>query len=124
MNCYYQPNTPAIGVCKSCGRGLSIEYATDVGNGLACKDKCEDRVRLLNSIIDRNTTILAVSNTQLRRNMIFSVTVGLLFCVLGVNMGFANSGLPGGVYVALGIVFILRGIFSYTRSAQYPNPDK
>ncbi len=123
MNCYYLPDTPAIGICKSCGRGLSMEYAADVGNGLACKDKCEARVRLLNSIIDRNIRVSAVANTHLRHNRSFLVTCGILFCTLGIVVGVFGGRPSGAIFVALGVVFILKGIFTYTKSAKYPTQE-
>jgi len=101
-----------------------MEFATDVGNGLACKGQCEERVQSINRMIDSNSKILAVSNTQLRRNMIFTIISGLLFCAFGTYMGFGDNGLPGIIFVALGVAFILRGVFSYTRSAQYPSNEK
>lgn len=75
-------------------------------------------------MIDSNSRILAVSNTQLRRNMIFTIISGILFCAFGYYMGLGDYGLPGIIFIALGIAFIFKGIFSYTRSAQYPTNEK
>ena len=124
MNCYYSPQNQAVGICKSCGRGISFDFAADVGNGLACKDRCEDRVKTINRMIDRNSKVLSITNTQLRRNMIFSAVSGVLFAIFGVYMGFRDSGLPGIIFVALGVAFILRGVLSYTRAAKYPTDEK
>jgi len=41
MNCFYHPNQEAIGTCKSCGKGLCAACATDLGKGLACRNRCE-----------------------------------------------------------------------------------
>lgn len=124
MNCYYSPDTPAVGICKSCGKGLSREYATDVGNGLACKDACEERVKLINRILDNNSRVLSTSNIQLRRNSVFACVVGLLFVLLGGLMGALRAEPIGVVFSLLGAVFILRGIFGYTRMARYPTIEK
>lgn len=100
-----------------------MDYATEVENGLACKDRCEERVNLLNSIIDRNARILTVSNTQLLRNTIFTIVVGTMFCLLGFYMGMGDRTM-GVLFGVLGVVFVLRGIFGYTRSTRFPEPAK
>ena len=124
MNCFYHPESPAIGLCKSCLRGLCAECAADIHNGLACRNQCEDRARTINRMVDANPTVMATANTQLRRNMLFTLVAGVLFIVLGLTMGFEDTWLPGGIFAALGVAFIVRGITSYTRAARYPTPDK
>lgn len=124
MNCYYSTDLPAIGICKSCGKGLSSEYAVDVGNGLACKNNCEERVRLINRIIDSNSKVLLSANKQLLRNTIFMIIIGLLFVGMGVFTGSFGSHPTGIILCAMGGVFVLRGIFGYTRSVRYPTVEK
>jgi len=124
MKCYYATDLPAIGICKSCGKGLSAEYATDVGNGLACKNSCEERVLLINRIIDSNSKVLLTANTQLLRNAIFITVLGLLFVGLGIISGGSGSNPARIVFFAIGGVFVLRGIFGYTRSVRYPTNEK
>ena len=122
MNCFYSPNEPAVGICKSCGKGLSAAFAADLGNGLACKGICEDRVRRINAMIDSNFKVLSVSNTQLRRNAIFSVVSGILFVAIGFYMGLPEAQPLGVIFSLLGVVFAIRGLLSYTRGARYPTP--
>jgi Flp pilus assembly protein TadB len=73
-------------------------------------------------MIDANTKVLTTANTQLRRNMVFTVVAGVLFVFLGVSFGYHSP--PGIIFVALGVAFFLRGVFSYTRAARYPAADK
>jgi hypothetical protein len=120
MNCYYSPSQPAVGICKACGKGLSLDYAVDVGYGLACKNSCEERVRTINSMIDTNSKVMTVANTQLRRNAIFSIIAGLLFIVLGYFLGLPSGQPVSFVFVALGLMVTIKGFLSYTRSARYP----
>jgi hypothetical protein len=54
MKCFYHPESDAVGVCKACSKGVCTECAVDVGNGLACKEQCEDEVRAVNAIIEKN----------------------------------------------------------------------
>ena len=54
MNCFKHSHRVAVGVCKSCGKGVCSECAISRKNGLACRGECEERVDLLNKIIDNN----------------------------------------------------------------------
>lgn len=48
MNCYIHGSVSAVGVCKSCMKGLCHECAQEVEASLSCKGHCEGRVELLN----------------------------------------------------------------------------
>ena len=61
MNCFNHPEKPAIGVCKSCYKGLCAECVAPLPNGLACRDTCEARVTLMNQMIDNNQKVLAAA---------------------------------------------------------------
>src|SRR5262249_52940930 len=54
MHCFYHQDKYAVGVCKSCGKGVCIECAVDLGKGLACRGRCEESVRAITQLIDRN----------------------------------------------------------------------
>jgi hypothetical protein len=53
MKCFYHPQTDAVATCKNCNKGLCLECASDVGNGVACKGKCESEVHAFNEMIQR-----------------------------------------------------------------------
>ena len=60
MNCYRHPNISAVGICKTCFKAVCPECATDVGNGLACKGSCEEKVLELNEMWERSAKIYGV----------------------------------------------------------------
>lgn len=75
-------------------------------------------------MIDSNTRVMNVANTQLRGGMIFTIISGLLFVAMGLYFKTMNGSLWI-LFVALGVTFIIRGIFSYRRAARYPTlPEK
>ena len=113
MNCFYHADKAAVGVCKACGRGICADCAADIGDAIACKGRCEAKARV---IVESFSNTVKTANTQLRRNMWFSLASGVLFICLGCSFGDATFAV---IFVLLGIVFILRGIFSYTRRARY-----
>ena len=78
MNCFNHPDNAAIGICKSCCKALCRHCAVEVENGLACRETpCEDRVKLINRIIDNNKRIIDAANTQNRLAATFTIALGV-----------------------------------------------
>jgi hypothetical protein len=54
MRCFYHHDKEAVGSCKSCDKALCVECAVDLGKGLACRNRCEESVRAIIELIDKN----------------------------------------------------------------------
>src|SRR6185295_5213953 len=118
MKCFYNPTKDAIGTCKSCGKGLSVGYAVDLAKGLACRNRCEDDVRDLIELVERNIRIAGISERIILKskssgfaNAIFIIAAGLLFTVYGYQSD-KNLLLAG-----LGTLFLTYGVFTLLNRA-------
>ena len=58
MRCFYHHDKEAVGSCKSCGKALCVECAVDLGKGLACRNRCEESVRAITELVDRNIELM------------------------------------------------------------------
>lgn len=120
MNCFNHSGQPAIGICKSCGKGLCRECIAEIPDGLACKNSCEDRAMLINRIIDSNKQVLSAANNQVRSGTFFMILSGLIFCAFGLFPYFI-SGQKGGLFLGvIGIVFLASGLLRLRSKAKYP----
>jgi hypothetical protein len=54
VRCFYHQDKDAVGTCKSCGKGICIACAVDLGQGLACRSRCEEASRAIIALISRN----------------------------------------------------------------------
>jgi Flp pilus assembly protein TadB len=123
MNCYNHPNDPAIGFCKSCCKGLCMECAATLPNGLACRNQCEERVSLINQIIDNNQKVVSAANMQVRSSGIFILLLGIIFCsvgflplmISGSTVTLFIMGLPGLLFTVFGAMRLLK------KSQQFPS---
>lgn len=116
MKCYYS-NTDAIGACKSCGRGLSREFATEYPKGLACKGRCEADVQAIIAMIDCSTKVAATSASLVRSNATTVLAAGTFYIICGGLFLYAHQDMPGftlGLY--LGGVFICYGLYTIFRA--------
>lgn len=113
MRCYYHQDKEAVGSCKSCCKGLCSDCAADVGKGLACRGHCEEDVRAVVALIDRNiklspkTAQILESSRKVRSSAaIFNLIVGVVF----IGWGLPNMKRLSFV-VVLGACFLVYGVF-------------
>jgi hypothetical protein len=113
MKCYYQPIEDAVGMCKICNKGLSVDFAVDTGHGLACKGKCEQELQEWVVIAERtkatsakNAAIINRSTSSLRSTAVFNTVIGATFFGLGAYRSFEP------LLTVLGALFLAYGGYS------------
>jgi hypothetical protein len=115
MKCYYSASD-AIGTCKSCGRGLSREFAAEYPKGLACKNRCERDVEALIAMIDRSVMLSPTSASIVRSNVLTITISGLFFIFMGAaflftaekSRGFDLGFYMGYAFLAFGSYYLFR----------------
>lgn len=123
MLCFYHPNVQAVGSCKNCQKGLCQECAVDVGNGLACKDRCETQVKEINDVFQRiRNQYYRLGSTYLRSVWISS-GLGISFCIIGVILMYAypQTWLASLPMLLIGLFAIWGAINSYRESKKHKN---
>ena len=88
MNCFNHPGVPAVGICKSCQKGLCMECAVDLGHGIACKNHREDVEMLITIQADSKR---ALQNTEVLIREITAFFVMIFLILLGHSMGTDGS---------------------------------
>jgi len=108
VKCFYHNDRPAVGICKSCNKGICLDCYVDVGNGLACKNNCEEAVSAINTLVNRS---IALSNNRkaLNRPGMISFARNL------ISFGLILSGLALFVsdiapMLVLGVVVFVLGV--------------
>ena len=115
MRCYYHPSVEAVAGCKNCSRGLCMECAVDVGNGLACRARCENEVRSLNEIIQRNKTAYQKTQSAYVRTAVFYGGLGGLCLLAGV----LNWRGFGWLLMPAGLVFLFAAWLHYSTGRKF-----
>jgi hypothetical protein len=115
MRCFYHHDVEAVATCKNCGRGLCPGCAVDVGNGLACPNRCEEEVRALNRVIARNKTAYQKTSGAYVRIAVFYALVGLVF----LGAGLANWRGFAWMFIPAGAIFVLAGLLHYTTGRRF-----
>ena len=113
MKCFLHQERDAVGICKSCGKGICPDCAVDLGRGLACHGRCEVEVRSLIDLVDRNVRLGPKTEAIMDRasgawiaGTVFFLGMGALF--FGWSMLEARQLTLVG---AIGLGFIAYGVF-------------
>lgn len=120
MNCYVHHEKSAVGLCKSCGRGLCPECVVEVGESLSCSGRCEDKVHTLNMMVEKNAQLVSTSNQALRSAARFSMIMGGALLAFGIWQYSKGLGFLPYFLMVLGLIFLANGVLRSRRSAQYP----
>jgi len=132
MNCFYHPTIVAVGICKSCSKGLCPVCAADLGKGLACKGRCEEDVKAVTELIDRgikrapiNEHILKTARSNRYLGAIFYLAFGSLFIGFGIYRYFLEGmGEPVVFFGAMGVGFLIFGLVILRKTIRFPQSDK
>lgn len=84
MKCFNHANADAVGICKSCGRGLCRDCVAQVGLSCSCRGECESVVAAMDELVQRGRSAYQKSSaTQLRSGVVI-ILLGALFLFVGV----------------------------------------
>lgn len=84
MKCFYHHDNESSGICKNCNKGICVECITELDNGIACKNRCEDEVLAVNQIIDRGKTSYRKTGSAFSQNSLLYFLMGVSFIVFGI----------------------------------------
>ncbi len=118
MKCYYHNESDAVGICKSCAKGLCPECAADVGNGIACKDRCEAKVEALVDLIERNKTAYKKTSGAYSNMALFLVISGALILLFGLLSFLRGSG-PSSFLTLMGVSFFVGAFLCYSSGRKF-----
>ena len=86
MQCFNHSDRNAVGLCKVCSKGLCHDCVTDLGHGLACKDKHEAEAEGINMIITKNAKMYKSTGW----NMLLGPSLYLFMCAV-VSLAASSS---------------------------------
>ena len=79
MKCFNHHENEAVAICKNCQKALCDGCATDVGNGIACRNSCEQRVLALNALQRKGENALKRSSRSMYGLAAFLFLMGVPF---------------------------------------------
>ena len=114
MHCFNHRQHHAIGLCKNCGKALCEECYVLVDGAVACKNACEEKVTILNYIVDRGYRAYKGMGSQWIPAVLINGVCGLLF--LGFGIYTFKNGPWSWFMIGLGTVMMIGGVVSVANS--------
>ncbi len=109
MKCFNHEKIDAVGVCRSCGRGLCRDCIAEVGLSCSCKGECEEVVATMNDLVERGRTAYQkTSAAQSRFGIVFGLMGVVPLALAGACFADAQSEL-GYVFVAVSVPLLVLG---------------
>lgn len=115
MKCYNHHETDAVGICKNCNKGLCPGCAADVGNGIACKNCCEQSVKDINALIQKSKGVYKQSSAV---NYTSALIYGLFALFFISYPLFFDSALMS-IWIPLGIIFLIGMVITIYRGTKF-----
>lgn len=120
MKCFHHPQVDAVAICKNCHKGLCADCAADLGNGVACKGRCEAEVAALSDLQQRNKTAYLKAANAYNKQAILMAGFGSLAALVGLLAGPSEAGLAA---LIVGGLFFLGAWLYYTTARRYKSPN-
>lgn len=118
MNCFYHPDTPALGACRYCGRGLCAECLAETDDALACKGRHEGRVRDAAYLAARSLLQARRVGANYLRNAVFYALSGALFTGFGLYQ-LRWAGLQALFLLLIGLFLLYAAAANYLESRKF-----
>lgn len=86
MKCFYHPDRDAVGLCRSCMKGLCTECAVDMTKGLACHGACQKDVADILALTEQNIRHAPLSDRIMKNYGKGSSALGILVLLLALGL--------------------------------------
>lgn len=112
MKCYKHQNVDAIGLCKSCHKGVCLDCSVLVDGSVACEDSCKADVAQINSMLKQGQKVYKNMGKQWLPSIIINGIGGAFFLGFGLY-SYSSNSLFSWLLIGLGSIMIIGGILSY-----------
>ena len=89
MECFAHQDSPAVGICKSCGKAVCRSCTQDLGFAIACSKVCAEEAAALNEMNQRAKRIYGIGAAP--RKLPSGVIMWGLFAVFFTGFGIYQS---------------------------------
>ena len=117
MKCFLHSESDAVGTCKHCFKGVCSACAKDTGIGIVCSPQCEEEVRAIKSLVDRNKQAFPLVAKTHSRNAVLLCLFGVAFIVFGFIARSESFLFP--FLLAFGAIMVLGALFSVLIGRRY-----
>jgi hypothetical protein len=109
MKCFYHPQIDAVAICKNCSKGICMDCVSDVGNGVACKGKCEAEVQAVNQMIQLGIKRRNIAGNYYKKITVLWILISLAAFVTSLLLW--QGGRNGFGLIPIGVAALIGAFF-------------
>jgi hypothetical protein len=115
MKCFNHPGMDAVGSCKNCFKGVCVQCANDTGIGVVCSAPCEEEVKGIRAMVERNRKVYPFAAKNHFKNAIWLTAMAAVFIIFGLVSDRGFFMIVFGAVMLLGAAF---AVFSGRRMSR------
>lgn len=120
MRCFRHAQSEAVGTCKQCFKGVCADCAIDTGIGLACSPACQEEIKSIKALVDRNKQAFPIAAKAHIRNGVLL----LLFSVAFFAFGWGEQGSLFIFLASFGAIMVVGAVFSFLLARKYGRANR
>lgn len=128
MKCFYHHESSAVGICKNCYRGICEKCVAEVGDSIACLNRCEPKTKAVMALVERNLEISGkypggyrLTGVAYYRTTLFYFLMGVLFLFFGIY----DRNSPASIFMkSFGILVLVYSVFNAYTLFKYKKVTK
>ena len=105
MKCFYHQDVDAVGICKSCQKGVCMDCLVEVGHSIACRSTCEEHVGIVDAMVNKSIVTVSSQKKYSHFTPLFLIACGIsiLFLFFSIDGKFGLPSLLGFVLIGFGV---------------------
>ena len=116
MKCFQHTTADALGICRTCGKGICGTCARDLGFGIVCSDHCAALATAQHQMSERAAQIYRIGGAKQRipTATMFMGLFGILFT--GFGIWDLHNGNAAWIPLIMGVGFLVFSGITYLRA--------
>ena len=118
MQCFLHQGVAAVGICRTCGKGICPTCAREIDRGIVCSDACAELALINHQIVERARRVYGIGvKPKIPLGAWFFGAVGLLILSSATLILWSNSNDgPTAAYTGgFGLLFLVFAVFIWRR---------
>ena len=118
MQCFLHHDAAAVGICRTCGKGICPACARETASGIVCSDACADLADVNRQMVERARRLYSIGVKQkIPLGAWFFGIAGALALVIAVLLLWSDpNGWPIAAYCGgIGVLFLGFSVFTWRR---------
>ena len=116
MQCFLHREVAAIGVCRSCGKGLCPACAREIDRGIVCADACAEFSSVQHQIVDRAKRVYSIGmRPKIPALTLFLGTCGIFVVALAIIEWLATNNEASLILAGFGVLLLGFSLFMWQR---------